>query len=487
MAGNVGGPVCEEGMHVGEEVSPKFAPELDEMWGAVQQVLKESTRENPSLYTIWFKKLRIARLTDDRVVIHVPNKFYSDWVEKNYKGMIRDALEAVFGARLDIELEIAAPAEGVSAESEKPAAKRPTKEARPSPRPAASEASSPASQEIQLNSDYNFNNFITGPCNQMAHAASQAVADAPGLVYNPLFLHGGVGLGKTHLLQAVCHEVKDRTPGCQIVYLSCETFVNQYIQAVKDGQLEAFRTRYRYADVLVVDDIHFLADKERTQEEFFHTFNSLYNAKKQIILSSDSHPKDITSLEDRLVSRFKWGMVTRLEPPTYETRVAILEKKAYLRGIAIPSDVTRFIADNIDTNIRELEGAIVKVLGFASLGNKPITLELARKALRDTITIKKRSLQVGDIQNAITDYFDLKPTDLQSKKRSHAISTPRHIAMYLTRALTDMSYKDIGTYFGGRDHSTVMYAEEKVRTNLEGDARLKEHVEAIKRKILAKK
>ncbi len=475
-------------MAVGDEVSSRHAPELAELWAAVQEVLKENTREKPSLYTIWFRRLQVDAVGKDSIVLLVPNKFFSDWVEKNYKTMIGDAIEAVFGKRLEVGLKIAQAQEAVSDTKAEPVSKLAGAPAAPTVATATRLVrESETGQEIQLNSDYTFGNFITGPCNQMAHAASQAVADAPGQVYNPLFLHGGVGLGKTHLLQAVCHEVKERTPGATIVYLSCETFVNQYIQAVKEGRLESFRHRYRYADVLVVDDIHFLADKERTQEEFFHTFNSLYNAKKQIILSSDSHPKEITSLEDRLVSRFKWGMVTRLEPPTYETRVAILDKKAYLRGIAIPRDVIRFIAENVDTNIRELEGAIVKVLGFASLGNRPLTLDLAKTALRDTISMKKRSVHIGDIQNVITDYFNLKPTDLQSKKRSHAISMPRHIAMYLARTMTEMSYKDIGTYFGGRDHSTVMYAEDKVRSNLGEASDLKGQMDTIQRMILSKK
>jgi len=475
----------------GAEESSKFTPNpIDELWPAIVEVLKENTKDRPKLYSIWFCRLKPHRVDDETIRLLVPNKFFKDWIEKNYTALILDAVEAVLGVRLELVLKIAE-SRGIDPVNRANPAEELEQEVeircQEAPQPIAARRVA-RRKNSQLNIDYTFPNFVIGPRNRMAHAVSLAVADAPGCVYNPLFLHGGVGLGKTHLLQAACHKIGRTCAPNSIVYLSCETFVNQYIQAAKEGKLESFRHRYRYAEVLAVDDIHFLAGKERTQEEFFHTFNSLYQAKKQIILSSDSHPKDITSVEERLVSRFKWGMVAQLEPPTYETRVAILEKKAALKGVTIPEKIVEYIAENIDTNIRELEGAVVKVLAYTNLSNQPLTLELAKEALQDSITVKRRTVFIADIQSAVAEHFNLKQTDLQSKKRSHAISHPRHIAMFLARALTDMSYKDIGTYFGGRDHSTVMYAEDKVRTRLEADdAELKWEIDTLTRAIQARK
>ena len=316
--------------------------------------------------------------------------------------------------------------------------------------------------DIGLNPKYTFDNFVVGPCNRFAHAAAVGAAEAPGRNYNPFFLHGSVGLGKTHLLQSLCFALLDRNPQTRIQYLSCETFVNHFISALENGNVQKFRNKYRNVDVLVVDDIHVLANKDRTQEEFFHTFNTLYQSGKQIVLSSDSPPKDIPTLQERLVSRFKWGLVTEIEPPCFETRMAILKRKSRERGRELPDDVACLLAERIDSNIRELEGAVTKLLGFAGVTCSQVSCDLAREALRDVFEARKGQPSMEDILTVVCEHFDVKISELQSKKRTNAIAYPRQIAMYLARQITRHSLEEIGGYFGGRDHSTVIYAIEKV-------------------------
>lgn len=309
-----------------------------------------------------------------------------------------------------------------------------------------------------INPDYSFDHFVVGPNNEFAHAAAVAIATNPGRVYNPFFIHGGVGLGKTHLLQAICLKLAQNYPGIVMYYTSCEAFVTQFIESVQSGEMSQFRHRFREVDILVIDDIHFLAKRDRTQEEFFHTFNSLYQSQKQIILSSDAPPEEIPALEDRLVSRFKWGLVLKIEPPCYETRVAILKTKARLRGMTMPDTVAEYIANRIDTNIRELEGAIVKLHIQSTVEKRPIDLDLARASLGD---IGREVIGEPSIQNiisAVTEFYRIRLTDLQSKHRQRSITLPRQICMYLARRLTRHSLEEIGGYFGGRDHTTVMHA-----------------------------
>jgi chromosomal replication initiator protein len=327
-------------------------------------------------------------------------------------------------------------------------------------------------QPLLLNPDYTFENFVTGPCNRLPHAAAVAVGEQPGKAYNPLFIHGGVGLGKTHLLQAVCSKVLERDPDARILYLSCDSFINQFINAIETGEMNQFRFRYRQVDVLVIDDIHFLAGRDRTQEEFFHTFNTLYQNHKQIILSADCPPSEIPELEERLVSRFNWGLVARIEKPCYETRVAILKKKARMRGLELPDDVVCYIAAKVENNTRELEGAITKVQGMGLLQNGVIDLELAKAALGDTATAEQRRVTIQMIFDAVTKYYNVRLSDLQSKKRHKSIAFPRQVCMYLARRHTRYSLEEIGGYFGGRDHTTVLHACRKVEEDLERDASL---------------
>lgn len=332
---------------------------------------------------------------------------------------------------------------------------------------------------VPLDPDYAFDTFITGPCNRLAHAASVAVSEQPGKAYNPLFIHGGVGLGKTHLLQATCQKLLERYPDSQILYLSCDQFINQFMSAVEAGQMNEFRYRYRQVDVLVIDDIHFLGGRERSQEEFFHTFNTLYQQHKQIILSADCIPSEIPELEDRLVSRFNWGLVARIDKPCYETRVAILRRKARLRGMEIPDDVVCYIASKLDNNTRELEGAITKLQGMSLINRGIIDLELAKQALGDSEDSEHKRVTLQQILDSVTKFYGIRLADLQSKKRNKSIAFPRQVCMYLARKHTRYSLEEIGAYFGGRDHTTVLHAVRTVDQDIKNNQEISREIDQI--------
>jgi len=340
-------------------------------------------------------------------------------------------------------------------------------------------------QALALCEDYTFQTFVAGPGNRLAHAACQAVSESPGRTYNPLFVHGSVGLGKTHLLYAICRKIFQTKPDAKIAILTCETFVNDFINAVAQGELLGFRYRYRHADVLAIDDIQFLADHEQTQEEFFHTFNTLYQAQKQIVLSSDRGPMEIPDLEERLVSRFSWGLVARIDRPCYETRAAILRKKALARGLNLPENVVCFLAGAIDSNARELEGAIAKVQMLAKVTDRNINLALAQEALGAEPPAPRRDVTIEDILKAVTSRYNVRLADLQSKKRSRSIAFPRQICMFLARALTRHSLEEIGGYFGGRDHSTVLHADRAIQTLRQKDVHLNATLERLTQEIQA--
>jgi len=338
-------------------------------------------------------------------------------------------------------------------------------------------------EDMVINPDYTFENFVQGPNNRLAYAAALAVSENRGDTYNPYFIHGGVGLGKTHLLQAICQTILQTRPEVRIYYVSCEGFASQLMEAVQAGRMSEFRHRFRDIDVLVVDDIHFLGGYEQTQEEFFHTFNTLYQAKKQIVLSSDAVPNDIPDIEERLLSRFNQGLVARLEKPTYETRVYILKMKARLRNIAIPDDVICYLANQIDSNIRVLEGALTKIQAQAGVANRPIDLELAREALRDHESQDHLRIGIQDIIGVVSRQFGTKQKDLLSKRKRHSIVLPRQIAMYLARRHTDHSLQEVGVFFGGRDHSTVIYAIRKIEEARAKDDRLNQQITAIEDRL----
>ncbi len=336
---------------------------------------------------------------------------------------------------------------------------------------------------FKQNPDYTFDNFVVGPSNRLAHASCIAISQSPGNTYNPLFLYGSSGLGKTHLLHAVCCETRNRFNGAVIQFLSCEDFVNRFIHAIEQGNLAGFQSQFRTVDTLVIDDVQFLSEREQSQTEFFHTFNALYNSGKQILLSADCAPNEIPSLEQRLISRFSWGLVARVDPPTYETRAAIVQKKAHLRGLEISEEISEYIAKKVCTNIRELEGALTTIYAVAMTSNAPITLELAKLALDGQVSIATRHISITDIINVVTKYFDVRLTDLQSKKRSQSITMPRQICMYLARNLTKHSLEEIGGHLGGRDHTTVMHACNKIAEIEKTDEKVKNMLSDLAKKI----
>jgi len=323
-----------------------------------------------------------------------------------------------------------------------------------------------------LHPDYTFENFVVGPSNRLAHASCVAVSQSLGQTYNPLFLYGSAGLGKTHLLHAVCHEVHHRLDGAVIQLLSCEDFVNRFIRAIEQGNITGFHSQFRTVDTLIIDDIQFLREREQSQEEFFHTFNALYNNGKQIILSADSSPNEIPSLEARLISRFNWGLVARIDPPSYETRIAIVQKKAHLRGLHINDEIAEYVARQAQANIRELEGALTTIYALATTLAEPVTLELAQTALEGQIKLATRHISISDIIDVVTRHFDVRLTDLQSKRRSQSITMPRQICMYLARSLTKHSLEEIGGHLGGRDHTTVMHACSKISESQQSDPKM---------------
>jgi chromosomal replication initiator protein len=338
--------------------------------------------------------------------------------------------------------------------------------------------------DVILSPDYVFENFVTGPCNRLAAAACSAVSERPGRAYNPLFIHGNCGLGKTHLLQSTCQDILRRQPDARILYLSCDTFINHFMECVQNGDMSEFRFRYRHVDVLVIDDIHFLAGRDRTQEEFFHTFNTLFQSNKQIILSSDAPPNEIPDLEDRLVSRFNSGLVARVDKPCYETRIAIVSKKAKLRGITLPDEIIAYIARRVESNTRELEGALTKIQGYAMLNGGRYDMDVARSALGDIIPVSERILTIPQIIDAVTRVYSVRLQDLQSKKRHKSISHPRQICMYIARQKTRYSLEEIGGYFGGRDHTTVMHAIRTITDSRQADPHFAAQLDRIESTLL---
>ncbi|HOD83174.1 MAG TPA: chromosomal replication initiator protein DnaA [Phycisphaerae bacterium] len=414
----------------------------------------------------WFTQLEPISLEHGLLEIEVPGKAEQQYCQQHATRLFTEAAQAATGRLIGVCFLTAAQKESQG--------EHPTQVEVALPEP-----------PVALNDDYAFETFVTGPCNRLAHAASVAVSESPGRTYNPLFLHGSVGLGKTHLLQATCRKIAQDNPRASLSILSCETFVNHFIEAVEKGQLHEFRYRYRHADVLAIDDIQFLSDHEQTQEEFFHTFNTLYQAQKQIILSSDRSPSEIPHLEERLVSRFNWGLVARIDRPCYETRIAILHKKARLRSVELPEDVVCFIASLVDSNTRELEGAISKVAMLAKVADRSIDLRLAEEALGAEPVRTTKDVTIESILAAVTTRFNVRLADLQSKKRSRSIALPRQVCMFLARTLTRHSLEEIGGYFGGRDHSTVLHANKTIDRLRQRDPQLQAAIDRITQEIQA--
>ena len=427
-----------------------------ENWNKVKETIR--SKINPQSYETWFAPIKFAGSTDESVTLQAPNKFFQNWVEEKYLKLIEEVLAASFGKKISVAFSLQ--------EKKSPAAVMESLQAvasSPSVRP--KQASLPT-KHPGLNPRYNFDDFVVGSSNRFAHAASMAVSETPAKAYNPFFIYGGVGLGKTHLMQAIGNRIASSHKDAKILYISSEQFTNQLISAIQNRTASRFRQLYRNVDILLIDDIHFIGGKESTQEEFFHTFNALHDAHKQIVISSDRGPKDISGLEERLVSRFEWGLITDIQPPDFETRVAILRKKAEREVIPIPNDVTFFIAEKIKSNIRELEGALIRVVAYSKLIGKEVTVALVKEVLKDMVLEDEINVSVELIQKKVAEHFNLRLTDLKSKKRSRAIVYPRQIAMYLARDLTDYSLPEIGDFFGGRDHTTVLHSCEKISTDL---------------------
>ncbi|MFC4321688.1 chromosomal replication initiator protein DnaA [Litchfieldia salsa] len=427
----------------------------------------EKKLSKPSFET-WLKSTKAHALQNDTLIITAPNEFARDWLESRYLHLIAETIYNLTGAELSIKFII--PQNQLEEDFE---FKAPEKKIQKSDDPIEL-------QQNMLNPKYTFDTFVIGSGNRFAHAASLAVAEAPAKAYNPLFIYGGVGLGKTHLMHAIGHYVIDHNPGAKVVYLSSEKFTNEFINSIRDNKAVDFRNKYRSVDVLLIDDIQFLAGKEQTQEEFFHTFNTLHEESKQIVISSDRPPKEIPTLEDRLRSRFEWGLITDITPPDLETRIAILRKKAKAEGLDIPNEVMLYIANQIDTNIRELEGALIRVVAYSSLINKDINADLAAEALKDIIpSSKPKIITIFEIQKIVGQHYSIKLEDFKAKKRTKSVAFPRQIAMYLARELTDFSLPKIGEEFGGRDHTTVIHAHEKISKLLQTDSQLQKQLKEI--------
>ena len=430
------------------------------LWDKTLQLIKGEL--SPPSFNAFFKQIKPLKLHLNTLILLVPNDFTKGILEDRYLSLIESSVNQLSLKKYNVkfilnEEEIKGLGNQDNEEDEK------TKKNYPN-----------------LNPKYTFDTFVIGNSNRFAHAACVAVAEAPARAYNPLFLYGGVGLGKTHLMHAIGHHIMDQKKDPKVVYVSSEKFTNELINSIKDDRNEEFRNKYRNVDVLLIDDIQFIAGKERTQEEFFHTFNSLHEANKQIIISSDRPPKEIPTLEDRLRSRFEMGLITDIQAPDFETRMAILRKKAQMENLDVPNEVTVYIAKNIKSNIRELEGALTRVVAYSSLTNRTISFELASEALKDIIiTSKHEEITVNRIKEKVSSVFGVKMEDFNSKKRTRSISYPRQIAMYLSRELTDLSLPKIGEEFGGRDHTTVIHAHDKITKDIETNEDFKDKINKI--------
>ena len=439
----------------------------NELWNAALATLER--KYSKPIFEMWLKPMRPISMSDSEIVLTVQSPFARDWVENRLKGDISEVLTELLGATVALRfvvVEDAASGEALASDGSTPALPK-----------------APPSDEIRhgtLNPRYTFEEFVVGNSNRFAHAASQAVAEAPARAYNPLFLYGGVGLGKTHLMHAIGHRVVKENPKANVVYVSSEKFTNEFIIAIKNNQTVEFRNKYRHVDLLLIDDIQFLEGKEQTQEEFFHTFNSLHEAQKQLVISSDRPPKEIQTLESRLRSRFEWGLLTDIAPPDLETREAILRKKAESEKIPVPDDVLSFVAKVIPSNIRELEGSLIRVIAYASLYKLPITADLAAEVLKNSVAnTPARRITIAIIKERVAKAHGLTVKEMDHQRRDQRLAAPRQIAMYLSTELTDCSLPQIAREFNKKDHTTVMYARDKVKNQMTVDEAYRNKVRAL--------
>ncbi|HOW35324.1 MAG TPA: chromosomal replication initiator protein DnaA [Candidatus Omnitrophota bacterium] len=436
---------------------------MSAIWEKIQGPIKE--RIGSTAYETWFSPLRAEEKTPETLIIQTPDDFFKNWVIEHYLDLITDSVLNVSTKPVAIEFQVNAQIlkQGTQV------------------RLAQLEKNFQSSENhvSNLNPRFTFDNFVVGASNRFAHAASLAVAESPAKAYNPLFVYGGVGLGKTHLMQSIAQKIHATNPKLKHAYITSERFTNELIDAIRHRSGQQFRQKYRTIDVILIDDIQFIAGKESTQEEFFHTFNALHNDRKQIIVSSDRPPKEIPNLEERLVSRFTWGLVADIQPPDFETRVAILRKKIEREPVPVPDDVILFIAQEIKTNIRELEGALIRVAAYSLLEEKPVSLEMAQVILKDMVKESIKTVSADMIQKAVANFFDISLADIKTGKRNKNIVLPRQVAMYLTRQLTNLSLPEIGSAFGGKDHTTVLHSWKKINAEIKTDNSLKNAIEKL--------
>jgi chromosomal replication initiator protein len=447
----------------------------EKIWDSAQEQLRSKLSRDT--FNMWFAPLRACAVDASHATLEAPNEFCEVWLKDNYLGLLQEAVAFAAGRQLQIKFVVAPGSTSVLTAPMAPVAKAKTEEV-------AAERM-PTNGDLHFNPKNTFDSFVVGNNNNFAYAAALAVAQAPGKSYNPLFLYGGVGLGKTHLLHAIGQHVGESKKNARVAYLSSEKFTNEYIDAIQHNKLAAFRKKHRQTDVLLIDDIQFLAGKERIQEEFFHTFNALHESHKQIVLTCDRPASEIQGLESRLVSRFEWGLVTDLQPPDIEMRRAILNKKAHVMKVLLPEDVLDFLANRIRTNVRRLEGALIRVASFASLTGKKLTIEVVEGLLREILHEEGRfSISIEVIQKKVAEHFDIRLADMTSKRRPENIAFPRQIAMYLSRQLTESSLNSIGEAFGGRDHGTVMHACRLVKDRMEIDPNVRQVVSYLEKQLM---
>jgi chromosomal replication initiator protein len=431
---------------------------------------------SPQHFSTWIKPLKLVKIEQDMVYLEVPNRFVLDWVKDNYSKMIQKILSELSAVSYRIQF-------NVSGQAKDALPKKEAHESLPDTKKREKPKSTPHLTDINLNRKYTFEEFVSGSSNQFAYAAAMAVANNPATTYNPLFIYGGVGLGKTHLVNAIGNAIHKKSPQVRISYYTSEKFMNELINSLRYNRMDEYRNKFRSMDVLLIDDIQFIAGKERTQEEFFHTFNALYESHKQIIVTSDKFPKDIPGLEERLRSRFEWGLIADIQPPDVETKLAILNMKAEQNSIKLPEEVALFLANSVCSNVRELEGYLIRIGAYASLTATPVSLEMAREVLKDILVERNRELTVDEILKKVSSHFNIKISDIKSAKRLKAVVMPRQIAMYLSRQLTSSSYPEIGERFGGKDHSTIIHAIRKIEKLLEEDFQLRSTIESLKKEL----
>lgn len=429
---------------------------------------KIAERVGESLFDLWFKPMKLLSLKDRVLTVGIPNRFFREWVEDYYPSLLSEAIEAPLGHPVTVRYRVVEKEDAALKKMDNKLENRKIKL---------------ASKGIYLNPRYTFDTFVVGPSNQFAHAASRRVAENPGASYNPLFIYGGVGLGKTHLMNAIGNAIADKLPEKTICYVSAEQFTNEVISAIRHEKMADFKDKYRNVDVMLIDDIQFIANKTTTQEEFFHTFNSLYEKQRQIVISSDRAPMEIPDITDRLRSRFSMGLIADIQAPEVETKVAIIYKKAAAEKLTVPEEVAYFIATKVKSNIRELEGCLIKLGAHASLTNAAIDTAMAKAVLKDLIAEDERPITVEGIQKAVCEFFGIKLQDLKAKRRTKEIAGARQIAMYLAKQLTPLSLNEIGKYFGGKDHATVIYACKQVEERRSKDEHLHRNIEQVKKRI----